>query len=770
MRASMNTTKPNNRQHRRGLFFALAIAVFWAVATPALAQTAGDAFGNLEDSNSPGASNWIKTEQTALRLVAATETARSTGTLTLGLHFKMQPGWKIYWRSPGDAGFPPIPDWSASKNLKSAVLRWPAPERFSILGLETLGYKKEVVLPITVRRSDPSKPLELAGTIRYLVCSDICIPYDTDLALTIAPGDGKPSRFAHLINRFEVTVPGDGKRAGLSIDAVETWTEGDADWLRVRAGAVLPFQAPDAYPEGPPELSFSKPSVIFDADGRTVALEMKVFGLKGLSDDPASGPTLNGRTLIITLVDGNRSAEAKLAVTAATGAAAKAQTPSGGADTDSGAALLVILGLAVIGGLILNLMPCVLPVLSLKLLSVVGHGGGERRLVRMSFLASAAGILFAFMVLAGALIALKAGGMVVGWGIQFQQPWFLIAMTVLVVAFACNLWGLFEVRLPTVISDLGEHSSHVHGMGGHFLQGAFATLLATPCSAPFLGTAVGFALARGWTEIAAVFAALGLGLALPYLAVAAFPGLATRLPRPGPWMVTMRRVLSLALVATGVWLLSVLAGNIGITAAAAVGGLAAAGAGLLFLGRRVPGGPGRRAPWGITLAVVAAFLVPGWLGVTPGDGVQAKDKITFSGNGELAKMWTPLDEAAIPGLVAEGKTVFVDVTADWCITCQVNKGLVLNTDAMIKAFRTGGVVLMQADWTRPDPVISAYLARYQRYGIPFNVVYGPGAPGGIVLPELLSKKAVRNALRRASKIVRTSNNNIQTPNRKETIQ
>src|SRR3989338_66930 len=206
--------------------------------------------------------------------------------------------------------------------------------------------------------------------------------------------------------------------------------------------------------------------------------------------------------------------------------------------------LAVILLLAVLGGLILNLMPCVLPVLSIKLLGVVGHGGGDNRTVRLSFIFSAAGILFAFGVLAAALIGLKAAGMSIGWGIQFQQPWFLIAMTLVVTAFACNLWGFFEVRLPAYIADWGEHSSHMHGLGGHFLQGALATLLATPCSAPFLGTAIGFALSRGASEIAAVFAALGLGLALPYLAVAAFPGLATRLPRPGRWMVVLRRLLA----------------------------------------------------------------------------------------------------------------------------------------------------------------------------------------------------------------------------------
>ena len=701
----------------------------------------------------PGASPWVKTEQTELRLIAATETVGAAETLRLGLHFKLKPGWKIYWRSPGDAGFPPIPDWSSSRNLKSAVMQWPAPERFSVLGLETLGYKKEVVFPITVTREDATKPLRLSGVIRYLVCDEICIPYDADVALNVAQGPLRPSPFAHLISRFQSNVPGDGNRHGLTINAAETWKRGKTTMLRVRVTAAEPFRAPDLYPEGPQALTFAKPTVRLGPDGLSATLDLEVFGTQYLKGPEKS---LAGRTLTVTLVDGMRSAEARLTVAPAL-AGSGLPTDAGDAgdtgDAEVGPSLALILAFALLGGLILNLMPCVLPVLSIKLLSVVGHGGGERRLVRLSFLASAAGILFAFLVLAGALIALKAGGMTIGWGIQFQQPWFLIAMTLMVTAFALNLWGLFEVRLPFWISDLGEHTSHVHGLGGHFLQGAFATLLATPCSAPFLGIAVGFALTRGWGEITAVFAALGLGLALPYLGVAAFPGLATRLPKPGPWMVTFRRFLGLALIATGVWLLSVLAASAGFKTAVLVGGLTVAAAGLLALARLKRPGVGRRAALGISAAVLAAFLAPGWLGsVAPGT---ASAKLN-SATDVLGKLWQPFDEARIPGLIAQGKTVFVDVTADWCITCQVNKGLVLSRGKVLAKLQDPNVVIMQADWTRPDPVISDFLARHDRFGIPFNAVYGLGAPKGVVLPELLSQSVVLKAFKTTARPPRVS--------------
>jgi suppressor for copper-sensitivity B len=412
--------------------------------------------------------------------------------------------------------------------------------------------------------------------------------------------------------------------------------------------------------------------------------------------------------------------------------------------------LFPVLGLALLGGLILNLMPCVLPVLSLKLLGVVGHGGGEARTVRASFLASAAGVIFAFLVLAGGLAAVKAAGVAVGWGIQFQQPMFLAAMLLLLTLFACNLWGWYEIRLPGWLGDFaaqgaarGSGAGHdrghgmAHGMLSHFATGAFATLLATPCSAPFLGTAVGFALAGTMTDLFAVFTALGVGLALPYLLVAAVPGIATVLPRPGRWMVTLRQVLGLALAATAVWLLTVLAAQVGTWAAILAGLLLAAIGGALWL-RRHRAGVERPARLAVVVAGLALILLVG-----------APPEIATV-RAPQDRAWATFDEAAIAGLVGEGRIVFVDVTADWCITCQVNKKLVLDDPEIAARLGEAGIVAMQADWTRPDEAIARYLASFGRYGIPFNAVYGPGAPQGVVLPELLSGDAVLAALARAA--------------------
>jgi suppressor for copper-sensitivity B len=405
--------------------------------------------------------------------------------------------------------------------------------------------------------------------------------------------------------------------------------------------------------------------------------------------------------------------------------------------------LIAILGFALVGGLLLNLMPCVLPVLSLKLLSVVSHGGSAPREIRAGFLASAGGILFSFLVLAGAAIALKLSGSAVGWGIQFQQPLFLVFMVVLITGFAANLWGLFEIPLPRAIADIavGGHNhdgKHSTSLGGHFATGALATLLATPCSAPFLGTAVGFALARGPLEILAVFTALGLGLALPYLLVAAYPALASRMPRPGRWMLVLRRVLGGTLALTGVWLLSVLAVQVSPAAALAVGALMAAFTLVLAIRKRLPGRA--RIAGGALAAVLAltAFGLPLTL-----------DRHASQAAAAIDARWTPFDKAAIAGQVAAGRTVFVDVTADWCITCQANKKLVLTRGAVAERLFGKDIVPMRADWTRPDDRIAAYLAEHGRYGIPFNVVYGPGAPNGIPLPELLTEASVMDALDRA---------------------
>lgn len=675
-------------------------------------------------------SEWFDHEHGAVRLVSASAAAGTGGTVDLGLQFRMRPGWKIYWRSPGDAGFPPIPDWTESANLASADMAWPAPARFSVLGLETFGYGNEVVFPISAALREPGKGLSVRARLRFLTCDEICVPYETRLALALPPGPDAATPHRALIDEWRAKVPKTGPGGPFSVERVELAGGGAEQALVVRASAAEAFVRPDAVVEGPEGFAFGPPTVRIGDGGTTALMRIPVH--------PSGTPpaSIEGREVTVTLLDGGRAQERRQAVARAAAAPAEGTT-----DRGAGLGLLAVLGLAIAGGLILNFMPCVLPVLSIKLLAVVGHGGVAPGRVRAGFLASAAGIVACFLALATAVAGLRAAGLAVGWGIQFQQPVFLAFMIVVITLFACNMWGFFEIRLPGPLADAaaGSHGGR-GGLAEHFLSGAFATLLATPCTAPFLGTAVSFALTGGLGEIYAVFLALGTGLALPWLAVAAMPGLVNRLPRPGPWMATVKRVLSIALVGTAVWLLAILWPRIGGAAAVMIVVLMAV---IAYALRQSSGlsGRARLAGWGIVAALAAISMAgAGSFAERAAPAVAAKDD----------GPWIAFDEERIPKAVAAGKTMLVDVTADWCLTCQVNKSLVLNRGAVAALVDSGAIVAMRADWTRPDPRIAAYLKRFGRFGIPFNAVYGAAAPEGVALPEILTETSVLEAVSRAS--------------------
>jgi len=672
---------------------------------------------------------WAEQPMAKARLIAALDAVGQEATLAFGLELQLADKWKTYWRSPGDAGIPTSLDWSGSRNVADVTFLWPAPIRFTLFGLETYGYEHEVVFPLVVTPARPGEPVTLDARVTYMVCEEVCVPFDEQLSLSLPAGTATPGPQGYRIESFRARVPGDGERAGLALGAATLSGTVDAPLLTLRASSRIAFQAPDLIVEGPPGYGFRAPTAALSADGLEATLTVPV----------ALGPQVNrpleGAALTVTLLDGRRALEGTLTPGGTLAAAAAGASLPVALEPADWPTLLRMLGLALLGGLILNLMPCVLPVLSLKLLAVVGQGGRERRAIRVAFLASSAGILVAFLALAGIVVGLRAGGLAVGWGLQFQAAPFLAVMAVIVTLFAGNLFGLFEVPLPGAVARLGEAPRH-ESLAGHFATGLLATLLATPCSAPFLGTAVGFALAHGPGEILAIFTALGLGLALPYLAVAALPGLAQRLPRPGVWMRRLRQVLALLLLATAGWLVSVLWQAAGSETAAAV-----TGALLLLLLLLVLR---RRAAWrgfATAAAVVAALAGVAVPLALPSRGTSAA----------LQEGWVAFEAAAIPGLVAEGKRVFVDVTAEWCVTCLANKQLVLDQSSVQALLAGDDVVAMRADWTRPDPAINAYLERFGRFGIPFNVVYGPGAPQGLPLPELLTEGAVREALAKAAR-------------------
>jgi suppressor for copper-sensitivity B len=422
----------------------------------------------------------------------------------------------------------------------------------------------------------------------------------------------------------------------------------------------------------------------------------------------------------------------------ATAAAESRPAPAGPAGS-----LAATLLLAVLGGLILNAMPCVLPVLSLKIFGLVrsaGHGHSE---VVRGTLATAAGIFASFWTLALAAIAAHAAGAAVGWGVQFQHPSFVAFLAVVVVLFCLNLWGMFEIPLPRALARLGGTGPR-EGVAGHFFSGLFATLMATPCSAPFLGTAISFALAQKAPVIFAVFTALGLGMALPYLLVAAAPRIARLLPRPGAWMETVRGVMGFLLAAAAVWLFYVLSSQVAPEQLAAIQ-LGLLGIALFtWLLHRVARGPALRGLAGT--GIVAAIAVT--LFTAAGTRGEAKQSLTASKPAGLIP-WVAFDRSRAESLARGGQLVFVDVTADWCFTCKVNERLVLDTPEVAKAFEEHNVVPMRADWTNRDDRIGAFLSDHGRYGIPFYLLYRPGKEPH-VFSELPSREGVVAAVRDAA--------------------
>nr|MDP9127320.1 copper resistance protein [Pseudomonadota bacterium] len=504
------------------------------------------------------AGEWQRDADAGARLISGVTATGDGSTVPLGLEIEMGPEWHTYWRSPGAAGLPPEIDWQSSlndtSNLQSSVMLFPAPKRYTAYGLETVGYRDHVVFPIDAVLHAPGRALSIDATLNLLVCSAICVPKSFALKLTVPAGAAAPSPEATLIKQFRDQLPGDAEKSGLVIKGVANTGAG----LSVTVESRDELTSPDIFIEDDKSISFAAPEVTLSEHGHTAVFDVK------LADTLPDAVPLAGMPLVLTVVDGEHALENHVI-------APEAEVTTGPKhDNAHPLPLALAILFAIIGGFIMNLMPCVLPVLSMKILSVVSHGGRDTGLVRQSFLMTATGIVFSYMALAAMVITLKRLGLAFGWGVQFQQPLFLLFLTLLLTFFAANMWGLFEIQLPRFLADSLDSSYHPK-LAGDFATGAFATLLATPCSAPFLGTAVGFALASGPLQILTIFLALGMGMSLPYIAIATWPRVATTLPKPGLWMVRLRQLLGGALALTALWMLWVLAAQIPLGFALFVG-------------------------------------------------------------------------------------------------------------------------------------------------------------------------------------------------------
>ena len=629
-----------------------------------------------------------------IRFQAEREQTHIKGLLTV----ELKPGWKTYWRSPGEGGVAPKISWPDGVTDSWS---WPVPSRFDISGMTTQGYHDKVTIPITL---DGVRGDTLDGTLALSTCSNVCLltDYPLHLDFTQPVDEGFRSAFAQAMR----AVPG---TSGVSADLSAWLSDGN---LVVTGTTNGKWDNPGIFFD-PLEGDILPGEPVIKHDGNTLRVTVPVTDEWG--DKPAS---LKGKALSFVLTNGDRAQQTTMTV---------GTTPEETSVVD-GIGKMVLF--ALLGGLILNLMPCVLPVMGMKLNSIL-HAGSDGRTIRLRFLATSAGIVTSFMLLAAMVTALKLAGASLGWGIQFQNPWFIGLMVAVTFLFALNLFGVFEMLLPSAAAGRLATAGGT-GIGGSFCEGMFATLLATPCSAPFLGTAVAFALGAPLHALWLIFLMLGVGMSLPWLFVALVPKTALLLPKPGRWMNTLKVVLGLMMLASSFWLATLLSLHLGDRLTQVVLLMLVAVTLALFAMKRQTASP---LFWLVVIALsgFGGYQVRGLLNAPPDASAL---------NTAQAIPWQPLSEAAIGQALAQGKRVFVDISADWCVTCKVNEHRVLNQPEIIAALRQPDVVALRGDWSQPSALIAAFLAKRNRYAIPFNAVYGPGLPDGEILSPLLDKRTL----------------------------
>jgi thiol:disulfide interchange protein len=679
-----------------------------------------------------------KTERIEAELVPMSAWAAPGSTAVVAVRQKIQPGWHTYWRNPGDSGGPTTLGWNLPAGVAAGEIVWPLPQRQRLQGLTNFGYEGEVFLPVPIEVPASAKPgTTLPLTVRavFLVCSaEMCVPDQMTLTLALPIREGAAPLAGAIGRRIQTVVETAPRPAGITAHAV---LDGRTLTLSAKGGPLNGLT--------PKQASF------FPYEGDVIDHAAAQFGQRGpqgLTLELAASPDLKTLTgpvsgvLATDLGSWEITATPGPALAGGRGAGSLEPTPDafGQAAAPTRTGLLDGLKAAVfalLGGLILNLMPCVFPVLAMKAASLTrsAHAPAEARRDGVAF---TIGVLASFAVLAAILLVLRAGGQAVGWGFQLQSPAVVAALAVLMLAVALNLSGVFEVgqRLQSVG---GSRLARLPGGTGAFFTGVLAVVVAAPCTAPFMAFALGAALVMPAPLAMVVFLMLGLGLALPYLLVSLSPGLLSKLPKPGRWMVVLQRWLSLPMYAAALWLVWVFWRQTNLPAAMMlVGACIVAAFGLFMLGIM-----SRRVPWAAVsgwVFVAFAVVLTGVTGHT-GDRAAASAKA----HAEIpADAWS---EAKVQAALALGRPVLVNFTADWCVSCKINERTALSSPVTARALKGANALYLEGDWTRRDDAITRELQRHGRSGVPLYLVYTPGKTEPQVLPQLLTDGVVVEALK-----------------------
>jgi thiol:disulfide interchange protein DsbD len=678
------------------------------------------------------AASQVTTPQVRAELLAhAPEGVAPGKPMWLGLLIEHQPDWHTYWKNPGDSGLPTTLQWTLPEGAKAGDILWPTPKKLPVGPLMNFGYDGRLLLPVplTLAQAPAGETLHITLKADWLVCKDVCIPESGEFTLGL-PVKAATAGQAALFAAAQAAVPQPAAAAKASARV-------DGSWLVVEATGL-----PAAWQGRPIDFLPETPGVIANAAPPQAAWTGDRWTARiALDPQRSEGPAV----MPAVLVRDGQAAGLQVQVEVTTPWPAPAPLPAapalGNAQPAPAAAapapdgsLWLSLVFALVGGLLLNLMPCVFPVLSLKVFGFAAHAHDRRGLL-LGGLAYTVGVVLSFVALAALLLALRAGGEQLGWGFQLQSPLFVAALAALFALIGLNLAGVFE--FGSVLPASWSAARARHPMVDSALTGVLAVAVASPCTAPFMGASLGFAVTLPAAQALAVFAVLGLGMALPYLLASAWPAAARALPRPGPWMAHFKALMAFPMFATVVWLVWVLGQQAGIDGAAALLGALVA---LAFVAWAL-GSPGlgakARAGFGavslLLLAVALAWALPSLRTV---EAAPSAPHATW-------QEWSP---EKVAELTAQGKPVFVDFTAAWCVTCQYNKRTTLSRPEVLDDFKARQVTLMRADWTRRDARISAELTRLGRSGVPVYALYAPGASAPRLLSEVLGVDEIRQSL------------------------